>query len=55
MNKLEEYILRYQSLHDGTDPFLIGNKKVLNNTDFSKGKITFDGSQLGKKLPPYIS
>ncbi len=54
MNKLDEYIIRYQGLHDGTDPFLMGNTQIKNNTVVAQGKIIFDGSQLGKKLPPFI-
>lgn len=50
MNKLEEYILRYQGIHSGSDPFLVGTRETING----QGKVVFDGSQLGKKLPPYI-
>lgn len=52
MNKLEEYILRYQNLHDGTDPYLAGNTSYVNGG--AGNKTIFDGSQLGKKLPPFI-
>lgn len=54
MNKLEEYIVRYQGIHDGTDPFLVGTRLEKNNTIVGKGKILFDGSQLGRKLTPFI-
>jgi len=54
MNKLEEYVLRYQALHDGTDPFLVGNESKFNSNKPGSGKVIFDGSQLGKKLPPFI-
>lgn len=54
MNKLEEYILRYQALHDGSDPFIAGSEKKFNNKTPGAGKVIFDGSQLGKKLPPFI-
>lgn len=55
MNKLEEYVLRYQAIHSGTDQYLtIDGKAHTNETDPSKGKTLFDGSQLGKKFPPYI-
>lgn len=55
MNKLEEYVLRYQAIHSGTDEYLtIDGKAHKNVTDPSKGKALFDGSQLGKKFPPYI-
>lgn len=51
MNKLEEYIGRYRALHNGTDPYVSGTKIVYDNTS---GKRVFDGSQLGRKLPPFI-
>lgn len=55
MNKLEEYVLRYQAIHSGTDEYLtVDGKPHKNETDPSKGKTLFDGSQLGKKFPPYI-
>ena len=55
MNKLEEYILRYQGIHHGTDQFLaLDGKLHSNELDPNKGKTLFDGSQLGKKFPPYI-
>lgn len=54
MNKLEEYILRYQGIHDGVDPYVSGGRQHINNTVIGKGKILFDGSQLGRKLPPFI-
>jgi hypothetical protein len=55
MNKLEEYVLRYQGIHSGTDEYLtIDGKSHFNETDPTKGKTLFDGSQLGKKFPPYI-
>lgn len=55
MNKLEEYILRYQGLHSGTDKFLaVDGRLHSNNVEPGKGKVIFDGSQLGKKFPPYI-
>lgn len=55
MNKLEEYILRYQAIHTATDKFLALDGKLHDNiVDPSKGKTLFDGSQLGKKFPPYI-
>lgn len=55
MNKLEEYVLRYQGIHSGEDQYLaVDGKLHTNETDPSKGKTLFDGSQLGKKFPPYI-
>ena len=55
MNKLEEYVLRYQGIHSGTDEYLaLDGKLHRNETDPSKGKVLFDGSQLGNKFPPYI-
>jgi len=55
MNKLEQYILKYQALHNGTEQFLTdGTSPKYNNTDPSKDKVLFDGSQLGKKLPLFI-
>ena len=55
MNKLEEYVLRYQGIHSGEDQYLAIDGKLHNNEiDPTKGKVLFDGSQLGKKLPPYI-
>lgn len=55
MNKLEEYILRYQGIHTAAEKYLAldGNLHT-NEIDPSKGKTLFDGSQLGKKFPPYI-
>ena len=55
MNKLEEYILRYQGIHTATDKYLALDGKLHDNyLDSSQGKTLFDGSQLGKKFPPYI-
>jgi hypothetical protein len=55
MNKLEEYVLRYQGIHHGTDQFLaLDGKLHSNEQDPSNGKVLFDGSQLGKKFPTYI-
>lgn len=55
MNKLEEYVLRYQGIHSGTDQYLALDGKLYDNiTDPTKGKVLFDGSQLGKKFPNYI-
>lgn len=55
MNKLDEYVLRYQGIHSGTDPYMGPDGKLYNNQqDPTKGKTLFDGSQLGKKLVPYI-
>jgi hypothetical protein len=55
MNKLEEYVLRYQGIHSGTEQYLaLDGKLHRNETDPTKGKMLFDGSQLGKKFPPYI-
>lgn len=55
MNKLEEYVLRYQGIHDATDQFLaLDGKLHSNELDPVKGKVLFDGSQLGKKFPNYI-
>ena len=55
MNKLEEYVLRYQGIHTATDKFLALDGKLHDNfLDPSQGKTLFDGSQLGKKFPPYI-
>lgn len=55
MNKLEEYVLRYQGIHTATDKFLALDGKLHDNIlDPSKGKTLFDGSQLGKKFPRYI-
>lgn len=51
MNKLEEYISRYRNLHSGVDPYISNNRPLYDNTS---GKRVFDGSQLGKKLPPYL-
>lgn len=55
MNKLEEYVLRYQGIHSGTDKYLaLDGKLYQNEQDPNNGKVLFDGSQLGKKFPPYI-
>ncbi|MDC3266437.1 hypothetical protein OAU13_00765 [bacterium] len=55
MNKLEQYVLRYQGIHSGTEEYLAADGRLhRNETDPSKGKMLFDGSQLGKKFPPYI-
>lgn len=55
MNKLEEYVIRYQGIHDGSEQYLgIDGRLHSNETDPTKGKVLFDGSQLGKKFPPYI-
>lgn len=68
MNRLQEYIIKYQGIHDGTDPFLqlkeeidpvTGHKvQVRSNLppmlNLSKRGALFDGSQLGKKMPDYI-
>lgn len=57
MNKLEEYVLKYKGIHNGTDDYLAADAKPYKNenlgNDISK-KLVFDGSQLGKKLPLYI-
>ena len=55
MNKLEEYVLRYQGIHSGEEQYLaVDGKLHTNEIDPAKGKVLFDGSQLGKKFPPYI-
>lgn len=57
MNKLEEYILRYQALHDGTSSYAAAESGKLISPEKLKrdiGKVIFDGSQLGKKLPDFI-
>lgn len=54
MDKLQEYIKRYQGIHNGTDPYLGGGSMHYNNAEVGRGKVLFDGSQLGKKLPPFI-
>lgn len=58
MNKLEEYIIRYQGLHDGTDSYLaVATNKQISPAKLAEKKqpkIIFDGSQLGKKLPQFI-
>lgn len=56
MNKLEEYILRYQALHDGSDSYASPTGKLISPPELekAKNKIIFDGSQLGKKLPQFI-
>jgi hypothetical protein len=55
MNKLQEYVLRYQGIHSGTDQYLaVDGRLHTNQIDPTKGKVLFDGSQLGKKFPPYI-
>jgi len=57
MNKLEEYVLRYQRLHDGKDSYIASEtNKTISPAKLEKdrGKVIFDGSQLGKKLPRFI-
>lgn len=57
MNKLEEYILRYRELHDGTAMYASASDPTIqkvNKGKPGKKKVLFDGSQLGKKLPPFI-
>lgn len=57
MNKFEQYIERYKRLHNGTDNYVAAETSKNINPDVlaSKiGKIIFDGSQLGKKMPQFI-
>lgn len=55
MNKLEEYVLKYKALHDGTEDYIAADgKQYRNSSTAAAGQSIFDGSQLGKKLPKYI-
>lgn len=53
MNKFEEYIQRYQGIHDGVDTYLVDTSLDTPRLN-SLGKPLFDGSQFGYKFPPYI-
>lgn len=43
MEKFDEYLLKYQGLHDGSEPFMVGDKT-------KKSKMLFDGSNFFEKL-----
>ena len=54
MNKLQEYVLKYQGLHDGSGCYYSLDSSDSTKPRYNKDAILFDGSQLGRKFPPYI-